>query len=76
MKQHSETFSITSLGCAKNLVNSEQMVYLMQEAPMLTARILQSSIPADLSTLPRVKPSTAFWNMRHLSLKAAWAGSL
>ncbi len=32
MKQHTETFSITSLGCAKNLVNSEQMVYLMQKA--------------------------------------------
>ena len=29
---HTETFSITSLGCAKNLVNSEQMMFLMQEA--------------------------------------------
>ncbi len=26
------TFSLTSLGCAKNLVNSEQMLYLLQEA--------------------------------------------
>ena len=26
------TFSLTSLGCAKNLVNSEQMLFLMQEA--------------------------------------------
>ena len=26
------TFSLTSLGCAKNLVNSEQMVYLLQQA--------------------------------------------
>ena len=26
------TFSLTSLGCAKNLVNSEQMLFLLQEA--------------------------------------------
>ena len=26
------TFSLTSLGCAKNLVNSEQMLYLLQQA--------------------------------------------
>ena len=30
--KHDETFSLTSLGCAKNLVNSEQMSFLMQEA--------------------------------------------
>ena len=27
-----KTFSLISLGCAKNLVNSEQMLYLMDEA--------------------------------------------
>ena len=26
------TFAMISLGCAKNLVNSEQMLYLMDEA--------------------------------------------
>ena len=25
------TFALISLGCAKNLVNSEQMLYLLQE---------------------------------------------
>ncbi len=30
--KHSETFSLTSLGCPKNLVNSEQMAFLMQKA--------------------------------------------
>ena len=28
---HQVTFSLTSLGCAKNLVNSEQMLYLLQQ---------------------------------------------
>ena len=27
-----KTFAMISLGCAKNLVNSEQMLYLMSEA--------------------------------------------
>ena len=27
-----KTFAMISLGCAKNLVNSEQMLYLLQEA--------------------------------------------
>ena len=27
-----KTFALISLGCAKNLVNSEQMLYLMSEA--------------------------------------------
>ncbi len=48
MKQHSETFSITSLGCAKNLVNSEQMVYLMQEAGF---RIVPDADGADLAII-------------------------
>ena len=26
------TYALISLGCAKNLVNSEQMIYLMDEA--------------------------------------------
>ena len=33
MEQH--TFALISLGCAKNLVNSEQMLYLMTEAGFL-----------------------------------------
>ena len=32
IKTMSKTFSLISLGCAKNLVNSEQMLYLMSEA--------------------------------------------
>ena len=27
-----KTFALISLGCAKNLVNSEQMLYLLDEA--------------------------------------------
>ena len=48
MKPHSETFSITSLGCAKNLVNSEQMVYLMQEAGF---RAVPEADGADLAII-------------------------
>ena len=28
-----KTFAMISLGCAKNLVNSEQMLYLLDEEP-------------------------------------------
>lgn len=46
--KHTETFSITSLGCAKNLVNSEQMVYLMQEAGF---QLVPDPDGADLSII-------------------------
>ena len=32
MTERNYTFSLVSLGCAKNLVNSEQMHHLMREA--------------------------------------------
>ena len=32
MDKSDKSFAMISLGCAKNLVNSEQMLYLMSEA--------------------------------------------
>lgn len=39
------TFALISLGCAKNLVNSEQMLYLMDEAGF---RLVSEPEGADL----------------------------
>ena len=38
------TFAMISLGCAKNLVNSEQMLYLMSEAGYELVGLLIDSV--------------------------------
>ncbi len=48
MQNNMATFSLTSLGCAKNLVNSEQMLYLMQEAGY---RLQPEAAGADLAII-------------------------
>ena len=74
-----KTFALISLGCAKNLVNSEQMLYLLDEAgytltPERKVRIWPLSTPAALSTPPRAKPSTRFWRWQSSKKKVNWAG--
>ena len=43
-----KTFALVSLGCAKNLVNSEQMLYLMDEAGF---RLVPEADGADLAII-------------------------
>ena len=54
---------LISLGCAKNQVNSEQMLYLLNQAGHevvgeVDGATSPSSTPAALSTAPRARPST------------------
>ena len=59
-----KTFAMISLGCAKNLVNSEQMLYLMSEAGYTilernyrcrTGEILFLSIPHGITPLKKLE---------------------
>ena len=71
---HTETFSITSLGCAKNLVNSEQMMFLMQEAgfqPVSDADGADLAIINTCGFIDAAKSEAIDCILEHAELKAA-----
>ena len=71
---HTETFSITSLGCAKNLVNSEQMMFLMQEAgfqPVSDAGGADLAIINTCGFIDAAKSEAIDCILEHAELKAA-----
>ena len=71
-----KSFAMISLGCAKNLVNSEQMLYLMSEAGFT---LLPDPDGADLVivntwTPPNPRPSTTSSKWRSSRRRAGSAG--